>query len=232
MFITDVRIDTADTRTTARFYRDVLDLPVSVSDDAAVVTVGRSTVTFVRLAGVTESNHLAFTIPSNRFAEAKAWLAERVDPMSWDGGETELRLGEPWNSESVYFLGPDDIILELITRAHLANPSDEPFSGAQLLCVSEVGLATSNVAKAFADVRRNFGVQTFAGESPDFTTVGDQEGLLILVTEGRPWFPRTDMRAATGSVRVTLGGVSAGVVKSDSGWTVTGRSGIAGTVPA
>jgi catechol-2,3-dioxygenase len=232
MFITDVRIGTADLRDTARFYREVLDLPVALSEGSAVVSAGRSTITFIERAGFDESNHLAFTIPSNSFAEARAWLAARVQPMSWHGGETELRLGEPWNSESVYFLGPDDIILELITRAHLDNPSDGPFSGAQLLGVSEVGLATSNVAKAFADVRTTFGLETFAGESPDFTTVGDQDGLLILVTEGRPWFPTTDRRAATGSVRVTLGGVSTGVVPSDSGWVVTGHSGIVGTVPA
>jgi catechol-2,3-dioxygenase len=221
MFIDDLRIGTADLRSTAQFYREVLELVVGSSGDAAVVTVGRSTITFVERPGFHESNHLAFTIPKNRFAEAKAWVTERVAPMTWDGSETELRLGEPWNSESVYFLGPDDLILELITRGHLDNATDEPFSSAQLLCVSEVGLATASVPDAFADVRRVFGVETFAGESPHFTTAGGQEGLLILVSEGRPWFPTTDLRASTGTVRVTLGGVPAGTVTS-AGWTVSG----------
>jgi catechol-2,3-dioxygenase len=217
MRITDVRMGTRDLGAAARFYRDVLELPVT-SD---VVTVGSSTITLVE-ASVRESNHLAFTIPSNRFEQATAWLAARVEPMSWDDGETELRLDEPWNSESIYFRGPDDIILELITRQHLANPTDEPFSSAQLLCVSEAGLATPSVPEIFDEVRRVFGVETFAGESADFTTAGDQHGLLILVTEGRPWFPTSDALASTGSLTVSIAGVAAGTVTSPAGWSILG----------
>ncbi len=136
MLITDVRIGTADLNEAARFYRDVLELPVTLSDGTAVVTVGRSTMTLTETPGLRESNHVAFTIPSNRFAEAKKWLSDRVELMSWKAGETELRLGEPWDSESAYFLGPDSILLEVIARHRLANPSDEPFSSAQLLCVT------------------------------------------------------------------------------------------------
>ena len=222
MLIADVRIDSPDPVAAATFYRDVLDLPVAWESGSATVAVGSSTITVVEgeLAG--EANHFAITIPSNRFAEAKAWLAARVEPMSWGDGETELRLGEPWNSESVYFPGPDGIILELITRAHLANPATTPFDSSHLLCVSEVGLATPNVPEMFAEVRRTLGIETFAGESPDFTTAGDQHGLLILVTEGRPWFPTTDANASTGSLVVSLSGVAPGVVTSRAGWSIRG----------
>lgn len=221
MRIDDVRLQTADLESAVGFYRDVLGLPVALSGQTARVTVGRSTVTLAEAPASGESNHIAFTIPSNQFAAARVWLTSRTELMSWGGGETELRLGEPWNSESVYFLGPDRIILELITRHHLGNPADEPFSAAQLLCVSEVGLGTPDVAGAFADARRTFGIGTFAGESPHFTTVGVQDGLLILVTAGRPWFPTNDMRADTGTVKVTISGVTPGVVESEAGWTVT-----------
>jgi len=219
MLITDVRIATAELDRAARFYRDVLELPVAVTRAAAVVTVGRSTITLVERPGIVESNHLAFTIPSNRFQDAKGWLAARLEPMRWKGTEDELRLGEPWYSESVYFRGPDGLILEAITRRDLHNPAAEPFSSAQFLCVSEVGLATPDVSGTFAEIRRTFGIETFAGESPDFTTAGDQEGLLILVTEGRPWFPTGDAQAATASLQVTIGGVAAGSVES-AGWSV------------
>ncbi|KAA9150014.1 hypothetical protein F6B41_01605 [Microbacterium lushaniae] len=36
-----------------------------------------------------------------------------------------------------------------------------------------------------------------AGESLHFTTAGDLDGLLILVTPGRPWFPTDAMGAGT-----------------------------------
>jgi catechol-2,3-dioxygenase len=195
---------------------------VTLSSGTATVTVGSSTIALVESPGSSESNHFAFTIPSNRFTDAKDWLAARVELLSWGDGETELRLGEPWDSESVYFRGPDGIILELITRQHLANPTDEPFAGAQILCVSEVGLGAPDVPEAFADVRRTLGLDTFAGESPDFTTAGDQDGLLILVTENRPWFPTEDARASTASVTVEISGVTPGVVSSSAGWTVVG----------
>jgi catechol-2,3-dioxygenase len=222
MRITDVRMATHDLGAAVRFYREVLELPVAATSEATVVTVGSSTITLTSAPGSRESNHLAFTIPSNSFSAAIGWLAARVEPMWWGDGETELRLDEPWNSESIYFRGPDDIILELITRQQLANPSDEPFDSSQLLCVSEVGLGTPDVPAAFADVRRVFGVDTFAGESPDFTTAGDQHGLLILVTTGRPWFPTSDSLASTGSLTVTLAGVAPGTVTSPAGWTVRG----------
>lgn len=223
MFIVDVRMGSADVRAAASFYRDVLELPVEVSGGTAVVAVGASTITLVEEPGLREGNHLAFTIPSNRFSDAKRWLSERVEPMRWGTGEDELRLGAPWHSESVYFRGPDGIILEAITRSALRNPVDTAFSSHHLLCVSEVGLATSDVAGGFAAIRGRFGIETFAGESPDFTPAGDQHGLLILVTAGRPWFPTADVGAATGSVRVTIGGTASGEFVSDDGWSV--RSG-------
>jgi len=224
VLITDVRVATADVSEAARFYREVLELPVALSPGAATVAVGRSTITLFDTPGSNESNHFAFTIPRNRFRAATEWLSPRVELMSWDDGETELRLSEPWNSESVYFRGPDGIILELITRQHLHNATDDPFTSAQLLCVSEVGLSTPDVSQAFSDIRRVLGVETFAGESPDFTTAGDQNGLLILVTEGRPWFPTDDVGASTRSLAVSVGGVSPGVVSSAGGWTVVGTS--------
>jgi catechol 2,3-dioxygenase-like lactoylglutathione lyase family enzyme len=220
MRIDDVRIGTTDVAAAARFYRDVLELDVDEADGRAVVRVGWSTITLVPGPVREGSNHLAFTIPRNRFADAKAWLASRTELMTWQDGETELRLGEPWMSASAYFLGPDDIILELITRAHLANPSEGPFTGSQLLCVSEVGLSTPDVASAFAGIRRTFGIETFAGESPHFTTAGDQEGLLILVTDGRPWFPTTHLLADATGVQVTLSDVHAGAVRDAGGWMV------------
>jgi catechol 2,3-dioxygenase-like lactoylglutathione lyase family enzyme len=223
MRIDDVRLGTADAAAAAAYYRDVLELPVSLAHDRAIVTVGWSTVTLVEQPAAGEANHLAVTIPTGSFAAAKSWLSARTEVMTWGDGETELRLGEPWNSESVYFLGPDDTILELITRAHLDNATDEPFGPDQLLCVSEVGLAAPDVPAEFARVRSAFGVETFAGESPHFTTAGDQEGLLILVTTDRPWFPTADHAARTGSVAVTLSGVPAGSMTSDAGWTVTAR---------
>jgi catechol 2,3-dioxygenase-like lactoylglutathione lyase family enzyme len=221
MYIRDVSLGTADLPGAVEFYRSVLELPVEMRSDVATVTVGRSTITLVERPATREGNHIAFTIPRNQFSAAKRWLVSRTALMTWGPDTTELRLGEPWNSESVYFLGPDRIILELITRQRLDNAVDHPFSSADLLCVSEVGLSAPKVADSFARLQEVFGVEDFAGASPDFAAAGDQDGLLIVVRSDRPWFPTDDVRADTPAVAVTLGGVSAGVVRSPVGWSVT-----------
>jgi len=225
MRIVDVRMSAGDLGEAVAFYRDVLELPVAVamSGAEATVAVGTSTITLVQDAAVVDRNHLAFTVPADRFADAKAWVAERVELMRWgaDDAETTLELTAPWNSESAYFRGPGGVILEVIARHDLANAASGPFSSAHLLCVSEVGLATPDVPGEFARMRQTFGMGTFAGESPDFTTVGDARGLLILVTEGRPWFPTSDVGAASPGLWVTIEAPGSGVVRSAAGWVVT-----------
>jgi hypothetical protein len=52
-------------------------------------------------------HHLAFTIPSNRFADAAPWPAARVDGMTRGGGEIELRLGEPRGRDIRLRMGRD-----------------------------------------------------------------------------------------------------------------------------
>jgi hypothetical protein len=90
------------------------------------------------------------TVPEDRFAEAKAWPEERVPLLERDGLD-EFRLGVPWNSQSVYFAGPDGILLELIARHDLpAVASSGRFSSADLLRISEIGLAVPDVPAAVA----------------------------------------------------------------------------------
>ncbi len=91
----------------------------------------------------------AITVPKDRFAEAKAWLQERVPLLEKDGLD-EFRLGPPWNSQSVYFAGPDGILLELIARHDLPAPSSSrrgPLISADLLRISEIGLAVPDVSE-------------------------------------------------------------------------------------
>ena len=66
--------------------------------------------------------HGDITVPEDRFAEAKAWLQERVPLLNRDGMD-EFALGAPWNSQSVYFAGTDGIPVELIARHDLSAAS-------------------------------------------------------------------------------------------------------------
>jgi len=221
--IVHVQVPTVDASVTARYYRDVLELPVSQAGEVATVRVGSSSIAFVQGRHEGGSDHLAFTIPSNQFAAAKSWLSSRTELVQL-GGSDDFRGGSPWNSESVYFTGPDEIILELIARHPLQNPSSAPFTSSEIIGVSEVGLAVPDVDRAVTDARKAFGLDTFGWRSEFFAPVGDQHGLLILVAERRIWFPTRNASARSGPLSVTIAGTPIdGALTSPAGWRVESR---------
>jgi catechol 2,3-dioxygenase-like lactoylglutathione lyase family enzyme len=177
------------------FYHRVLGLGVAQHPTSLEVTIGRTTLRVERAETAWASIHLAITIPRNRFAEAKAWLSERTPLAVVDGVDEFALADEPWRSRSLYFRGPDGIVLELITRDALNNDLAEPFSSASLLCVSEAGIASQDVPATVARLHSKYHAEPFGSGSDEFAPVGDDEGLFIVVADGRPWFSAPDSRA-------------------------------------
>jgi catechol 2,3-dioxygenase-like lactoylglutathione lyase family enzyme len=145
--------------------------------------------------------HLAFTVPTGSFSQAKQWAGDHASLLSSDGTD-EFEAAPTWNASSVYFDGPDGQVLELIERRDLDNRIDHGFTAADLCCVSEVGVAVPDVPTA---------VETLAATrvgfygnppGPGFAAVGDADGMLILVTPGRPWAPTRDRAAAEAPVHI------------------------------
>jgi catechol-2,3-dioxygenase len=209
MRITRVDITSTDVAAAAKFYAGVLGLPVVVAPDSATLRIGASTIVLRHGPASPGINHLAFTIPANRFGEAKAWLSSRVPLLTKDGAD-EFPLGGTWNSESVYFPGPDGSILELIARHSLENATPHRFTSADLLCVSEIGLGVPDVPAVVDALEAQFGLPRFGDGGDQFTPVGDHDGLLIVVSQDRPWFPSGDRIARGGPVSVTMTDVKPG----------------------
>jgi catechol 2,3-dioxygenase-like lactoylglutathione lyase family enzyme len=192
MRITRIELLATDLTAIEKFYGAVLELPVSRAEETVTVAIGWSTVVFREGATPPGAIHIAFTIPRNQFAEAKRWLAPRVEILSSEGTDELVLDREPWRSKSLYFRGPDGIDLEFIARQNLPSDATAPFAGASLLCVSEVGRAVADVPVEVERLRRDFGIEPFGDWVDEFAPVGDQEGLFILVNEGRLWFPTND----------------------------------------
>lgn len=230
MLFPSLTVPTANAQAIKAFYGSLLGLPVldapatRASPVARTVQIGTTTVTFVEtteLAGWHPVNHLAIDVPRNQFAEAVEWLESRVETIALDG-ESEFALGEPWHSDSVYFRGPDEIILELIARHSVANDSVEPFGPLSLLSVSEVGVAVPNARAAVESLAAQLDLPKFAGVSESFAAVGDEGALLIVVDAGRTWFPTADSPASGGPLHVELAGAPrAGQFHSGLGATIT-----------
>lgn len=208
MLISQVELPVSDAMQASRFYRDVLGLPTRTRDGVVAVQVGPSLLLLDQQPLRSGVHHCAITIPADRFHEAKAWLQQRVRLLTRQGRD-EFWLGVPWNSQSLYFAGPDGILLELIARHELPAASSGAFTSDDFLRISEIGLAVPHVPAAVASLQGAFGQPVFGTAEVDFTPVGDHDGLLIVVGQGRPWFPTATATPSLDPIAVTVDGVGA-----------------------
>ncbi|KQR34986.1 MULTISPECIES: hypothetical protein [Curtobacterium] len=202
MDIRQVQLATRSLDDTARFY-ERLGCPVEIVDAAVRVVVGSSLLLFRELPEMTGALHLAITIPTGTFDAAKAWIAGLTTVLGADD-QDEFEGPPNWNSRSVYFEGPDEQLLELIERRDLPADADEN-TVVPLVSISEVGVPVPDVLGA-VDALRRAGLEPYAnppGES--FAAVGDADGLVILVSPDRRWFPTGDRSPSSAPVVVDLG---------------------------
>lgn len=187
----------------ARFYRDVLRLPVASKDGQAEVTAGSSRLMLKPAGSFRGVHHLAFGIAPADFALARSWLEQRVDLIAADGSVV-IDGPDGWHSRSLYFLGPEDILLELIARDADATASGSDGSVPRILSISEVGTGVPDVAAAVRTLTQTLGLPTFPPQGGGFAPVGSHDGLLIVVDQDRIWFPSYHQPAAQGTLAVRI----------------------------
>lgn len=205
MLIDELDLTASDLPALRAFWAATLGLTVRDEGDAVVVVVGASRMRFrTEHDALRGAYHIAFNIPSNRFDEAKAWLTARVALLKDSAGADEFAFGN-WNAHSVYFLDPDGNVLELIARHGLANATDHPFDERDILAISEIGLAVDDVRESVAGLARVLDAPVYDGAGSDaFTALGDEYGLLIVVSQGRIWYPDTGIPAVALPMRVAV----------------------------
>jgi catechol-2,3-dioxygenase len=189
MRIDEVRLPAGDLLAQRRFYAERLGLPVAESaPDALALRVGASRLAFAATpAGQPGAHHLAFTVPENQLAEAKAWLAARTPLVRDRAGRDEFHFAA-WDAHAIYCRDPAGNLVELIARHALPNATGRPFGAASLLAISEVGLAVDDVPGSAARLRAALGVAAYAGPGgEEFAAIGDEHGLLNVIRRGRGW---------------------------------------------
>lgn len=219
MRILDLSLPVSDVARVGAYFHDVLQLPGA----GEIVQIGWTCLR-LRDAGPDPVGgvHLAFNVPANRFAAATEWLLARAPLLTNAKGEAHFTFGDAWASESIYFEGPDGLILELIGRRRLpASTRTGPFHGSELTCVSEVGLPTADVPVLHARAEAALAVKPLSTPTPHFAALGDDEGLLIVVDATRAWFPEQKVLPNARGIVVTLGDVEAGELEDlTMGWKV------------
>ncbi|MCS6546375.1 hypothetical protein NYS50_00640 [Curtobacterium flaccumfaciens pv. flaccumfaciens] len=202
MDIRQVQLATRSLADTARFY-ERLGCSVEIVDATVRIVVGSTLLVFRELPEMTGALHLAITIPTGTFDAAKAWIAGLTTVLGTDD-QDEFEGPPNWNSRSVYFEGPDQQLLELIERRDLPVDVGEN-TAVPLVSVSEVGVPVPDVLGAVEALRRA-GLEPYAnppGES--FSAVGDVDGLVILVSPDRRWFPTGDRSPSSAPVVIDVG---------------------------
>lgn len=207
MQITNVSVRVRNAREAGEFYAGVLGLNIAHEFNVVVVTLGTTRLELVEDPAVDGDHHFAITIPTNKFDEAKTWIQQRTVLLGTSEAD-DFECSPAWNARSLYFSGHDQSVLELIIRRDLDNSTAGPFTSADLLCISEVGVAVTDVPAVVATLTADAEIAPYGDAQGDtFAPVGDVDGMLVLVAPGRTWFPTADRTAGKGPVFITaIGG--------------------------
>ncbi len=194
------------------FYGEVLGLPLVERTQSFVrFQAGRTLLTLEQSAQpLAHHYHIAFNIPEHQFDDAKMWLEERVSLLAPDDAPRQTTFDfRDWNAHTLYFRDEDGNVLEFIARHNLRHFIGRPFDSRNILNVSEVGLAAPSVIDLVNKIQRATSLEVWRGHGSDtFTAVGDEEGLLIVVAQGRNWLPTSDTPAYPLPVQIEVQEIS------------------------
>ncbi len=172
------------------FYGNELELDlIDHTGQELLFKVGSTRLRFKAVSGSKPYYHFAFNIPPHLLMEAQKWLKGHAQTITWQG--KELVDFPNWNAQSLYFFDPVGNILEFIARQELPINGRTDFDSDCILNISEIGIIADPVFAMREKLEQSFGLQVFNRQPPtnEFCPMGNDNGLLILVTEHRNWFP-------------------------------------------
>jgi hypothetical protein len=204
MKFNNIKIKSPDPERLLEFYRDQLDLLQEPIENGAKIKIGASSLTIEKgIKNPDQRYHFAFNIHPALYGDAIQFLHEKKIPLILNNGQEEIDFPD-WNAYSVYFRDPDGNILEFIARFNLEDgPIPEEFDAASIWNISEVGLPVANNEAFVRAVQEHTDAPVWKSYGPGFQALGDEEGLLIVSSIGRDWFPTTDPAVAL-SLRVEI----------------------------
>ncbi len=205
MRITEIQLLTDKMEDTIYFYRDILGLSVITTENKVTkFSAGTSVLTFHQSYNKNPVYHFAFNIPKNQFNEALDWATSKFQLIEITAS-TRVADFQNWNAKAFYFYDNNQNIVELIARFDLDNDAQQPFDGSSVCSISEMGVVASEPQIYSSKLMAGYDLELFQKQLPkkDFIAVGNDEGLLIIVSENRIWYP-TDIRSTKHWAKVTI----------------------------
>ncbi|MGE0589604.1 MAG: VOC family protein [Cyclobacteriaceae bacterium] len=175
------------------FYEGVIGFQVlSKSAHRITFQTGLSTLSFEKVSGGSDYRpfyHFAFNIPENKIDQAFEWQKERTPIIhpSPEGSRDTITHFPHWNAHSIFFLDPAGNLVEYIARHDLKNSTTNDFSVDHILYASEIGFVTEDVNKTGIDLMKSLQISEYRPGSSAFWPIGDEMGLLLMMSKGRKW---------------------------------------------
>jgi hypothetical protein len=186
--IISLKLETAELTEMKNFYINQLGFRMMEESESFFrFEAGTTAVTFQQAKrGSMPVYHFAMNIPENQINDAKILLEDKVKILQYE--KESIISFKTWNAHSIYFYDPVGNIVELIARHGLNNPSAINFDMQHCICVSEIGIAVTDVLSTVTQLEEIFQETPWRTPSETFAPIGDEQGLIILVRTEREWF--------------------------------------------
>tara|TARA_R110001583_G_scaffold50022_1_gene156207 strand:- start:3845 stop:4513 length:669 start_codon:yes stop_codon:yes gene_type:complete len=132
--------------------------------------------------------HFAFLIPNGTLDTAIDFLETHSIELLHLNEDKVIQFK---SAKAIYFYDRDGNIAEFIERPNLGYSSSRDFSIDQIIKINEIGLPVSNPLQMAKKLKSKFGIIPIKNAPfyEDFCWVGDHDGVIIVVKEGRNWLP-------------------------------------------
>lgn len=205
MEIKEIVIQTDDLKGTENFYANVLGFELIKKEQNTIAFLaGNSILSFIKSTNLNPKYHFAFNIPKNKLNEATIWLNSKVNLLLNDENEIITDFGD-WNAKAIYFYDNNNNIVEFITRFDLTNETEKKFDASSVLSISEIGIVANDPMKLASQIMDKNHLNYFekGKQSENFISIGDDNGLVIIVKNDRKWYP-TEQKAEQHVARVKI----------------------------
>lgn len=177
------------------FYTKQLEMELVSEDDSHfIVMVGATKLIFEKY-DETPNYHICFRTNEEFYHYMMKKLPQNLFIPNEEG-----EISMHWKGKQAYFIDPDGNILEMLERP-FRHQGEAPFGWYD---IAEVGMPVENIGD-FQKELSLFVKDDFAKESNTFAFYGDEDGVFVLVRQGRHWYP-TEIGATIHPIKVVVSG--------------------------
>lgn len=182
------------------FYHEVLEMELLMDrDHAFAVRAGNTKLIFEKDTRM-PFYHICFLTNDENYNYMFGKLGNVSALLANEDGNYRMN----WEGNQAYFTDPDGNIIEMLVRPSSHGELHEKWHD-----IGEVGMPVQNVADTQAELN-SYIEDHHKKKSDTFAFFGDQNGVLVIVKEGRAWYP-TERQAAVSPWKM--------IVEGEENWT-------------